>query len=203
MKLSELRKRDVPPLSGSEFLGLIVSSFVVPKGNFSSDLEKIMDGLEARQASLFRTKPRILVSSEDLDNPAYLELVENCGCLVAMDDLNTGSKYFLKMVETNGEPLMALAERYLTKPGEPRMFGWENYVNQVVEWVKEFKIDGVLNFPAIYAYWREAFSPYLHKRLNEAGIPVMTILREYNVANAGQLKTRVQAFLEMLESRAL
>jgi benzoyl-CoA reductase/2-hydroxyglutaryl-CoA dehydratase subunit BcrC/BadD/HgdB len=81
------------------------------------------------------------------------------------------------------------------------MFNWNKHINQILHWVREYEIDGVLNFPAIYAYWRELFSPYLHERLDNEKIPIMTFLRQYHVANVGQLKTRIQAFLEILESR--
>jgi benzoyl-CoA reductase/2-hydroxyglutaryl-CoA dehydratase subunit BcrC/BadD/HgdB len=86
MDLLELRKREVPPLSGSEFLALTVSSFVMPKDMFTERIESILDPLKKRIAPVSKNRPRLLVSSEDLDNPAYLELVENCGCLVSMDD---------------------------------------------------------------------------------------------------------------------
>ncbi len=201
MELYELRKRDVPPLSGSEFLGLTTASFVMPKDEFDRELGTLLSYLKDRRASLPRVRPRLLVSSEDLDLPLYLKLIEDTGSLVAMDDLNTGSRYCWQTVDTDSEPLYALARRYLTRPTCPRMFDWDKYIDQLIQWVREFNIHGVLNFPAMYAYWREMLVPYLHDRLEEAGIPVISLHREYHLTNIGQLQTRVGAFLEVVEAR--
>ncbi len=197
----KLRRKELPPLTGHESHALVVSSFVVPKNEFNNNLESIVNQIRCRKVMISKKRPRILVSSEDLDNPAYLELIEECGCLIAMDDLNTGSKYFWKEVNLDSDPYYALAERYLSKPGEPRMFNWNQYISQIISWVKEYEIDAVLNLPAMYAYWRELFTPYLHERLEKKDIPIMTFLREYRFANEGQLKTRIQAFLEIVETR--
>ena len=198
MDLCELRERDVPPLSGSEFLALTTASFVMPKDEFTQKLETLFDYLKERRTSLPRVSPRLLVSSEDLDLPAYLALIEGAGCLVAMDDLNTGSRYFWQKVDNSSEPLYALAKRILTKPACPRMFDWERYVERLIKWVREYNIDGVLDFPAIHSYWRGLIGPYLHDRLEEVGIPEMSFTREYHLSNVAQLRTRVGAFLEIL-----
>lgn len=201
-KIYELRKKEVPPLSGAEVLGIATASFVRPKDELSCDLEALLEYLKERRTSLQAVRPRILVSSENLDNPAYLELIEGAGCLVAMDDLDTGSRYFWQNAMTDGDPFFSLAQRYLTRPCCPRMFSWDKSIQQILQWVRDFRIDGVMNLPAMYAYWRECFGPYLEVRLQEAGIPVMTFLREYRLANVAQLRTRVGAFLEMLEERS-
>ena len=78
------------------------------------------------------------------------------------------------------------------------MFDWDKQANQVMQWVEEFKIDGVLNFPTMNSYWREMFTPYFHSALSTAGTPMMTFSREYQLANVGQLRTRIEAFLETL-----
>ncbi|MFC2017660.1 2-hydroxyacyl-CoA dehydratase [Chloroflexota bacterium] len=93
MEIYELRKREVPPLSGSEVLGITTASFTMLKEELTQQVEVVFDQLKKRKTSLSQVRPRILVSSENLDDPAYLELVEDAGCLVAMDDLDTGSRY--------------------------------------------------------------------------------------------------------------
>lgn len=199
MELYELRKRDVPPLSGSEFLALTCASFVMPKDEFVKELEGLLDYLKERRSPLIsKTRPRVLVSSEDLDLPDYLKVIEDRGCLVAMDDLNTGSRYIWQKVDTSLEPLHALAQRYLCRPGCPRMLDWDPYIDQVIRWVKCFAIDGVLNFPATWSYWREIMTPYFEKRLRDFGIRIMSFEREYYLADVGRLQTRVDGFIEVL-----
>jgi benzoyl-CoA reductase subunit C len=117
-----------------------------------------------------------------------------------MDDLDTGSRYFWGLVDTSLEPLYALAKRYISHLACPRMFFWDRQVEQVIEWVKEYRIDGVINYPQIYSYPRHYNDPYFREKLTEAGIPVTTIFRDYYLVNVGQLRTRIGAFIETLNS---
>jgi len=201
-KLYELRKREVPPLSGGEFLAITTAARVMPRDEFNKELEGLLPYLEKRKANVSRTRPRLLLSSDLLDNPAYVDLVEETGCVVAMDEMDTGSRYFWEMVDGGSEdPVYALAKRYL-KNRMPRMLNWREQTEQVVQWVKEFHIDGVLHLPETYDYPRGFRWPLFEGWLKQAGIPVISFERDYHLANVGQLKTRIGAFLEMLEGKA-
>jgi benzoyl-CoA reductase/2-hydroxyglutaryl-CoA dehydratase subunit BcrC/BadD/HgdB len=197
-RLYELRKKETPPLSGAEILGITTGAAVMPKETFNHELEALFPYLENRQTTLKKLRPRILLSSEMLDNPAYLDLVEE-GCLVAMDDMDTGSRYFMESVDaTLKDPAEALARRYLGRHGAPRMSAWDKQAEQLIKWTAEFKIDGVLALPLNWCYPQRYRMPYLSKRLEAAGIPSVSLEREYHLTNTGQLRTRIGAFLEML-----
>jgi benzoyl-CoA reductase subunit C len=197
-RVYELRKREEPPLSGSEALAITTAAMVMPRDEFNKELEELLPYLEKRKAKVSHTKPRLLLSSDLLDNPAYIELVEQAGCLVAMDDMDTGSRYFWEVVNDSSEdPARALAKRYL-KDGSPRMLDWRSQIEQLVRWAKEFKIDGVLELPDAYDYTRGFRRLVLEQQLKEADIPLMSFERDYYLSNVGQLKTRIGAFLEIL-----
>ncbi len=198
-KLYELQKRDVPPLSGAEVLGIVTAAAVMPKDDFNRELKALLPYIKTRKTSLGKVHPRLLVSSDIMDNPAYLELVEELGCVVAMDDMDPGSKYFWQMVDSKEEdPVSALGRRYLTRPGGPRMVSWDKQVEQVINWVKEYKIDAVLELPEMYSIPCGFRAPFFAIKLKEAGIPNISLKRDYHLGNAAQLKTRIGAFLEML-----
>ncbi len=200
-RMYELRKREIPPLSGAETLGITTTAQVMPKEQFNRELEKLLPYLRERKANLKHVHPRLLISSEKLDNPAYISLVEE-SCLVAMDDMDTGSRYFIQAVDTILEdPAYALAKRYLSRHGCPRMFDWDGQVKQVIKWVKEFKIDGVLSLTHTDEVPQRFRLPFLSQKLDSAGILHTYLERAYHLANAGQLRTRIGAFLEMLSSR--
>jgi benzoyl-CoA reductase/2-hydroxyglutaryl-CoA dehydratase subunit BcrC/BadD/HgdB len=195
----EFRKREVPPLSGKEYLGLTTAAMVMPKRVFVEELRSLMAYIEIRKCNLSNKKPRVLVASDRLDNPAYFDLIEKAGCLIAMDDLDTGSRYFWKKVELDySDPVYSLAKGYLNRLPCPRMFHWDRQVQQVIAWVKEFRIDGIINLPQIYSYPRVLLAPYFSEVLRKEGIPETTVSRDYHLSSAGQIRTRVQAFLEML-----
>lgn len=201
-KLYELRKREVPPLSGSEALAITSAAMVMPRDEFNKELEELLPYLVQRKADVSHTRPRVLLSSDMLDNPAYIELVEQAGCLVAMDDLDNGSRYFWKTTGGNSQdPAYDLARRYLQN-GSPRMFDWRGQIEQLVTWVKEFNIDGVLELADMFDYPRGFRRPYLEQWLKEEGIPAMSFDRDYCLANVSQLKTRIGAFLEIVQAKA-
>jgi benzoyl-CoA reductase/2-hydroxyglutaryl-CoA dehydratase subunit BcrC/BadD/HgdB len=201
-KVYELRKREVPPLSGSEALAITTAAMVMPRDEFNKELEELLPYLVQRKADVSHTRPRVLLSSDMLDNPAYIELVEQAGCLVAMDDLDNGSRYFWKTTGGNSQdPAYDLARRYLQN-GSPRMFDWRGQIEQLVTWVKEFNIDGVLELADMFDYPRGFRRPYLEQWLKEEGIPAMSFDRDYCLANVSQLKTRIGAFLEIVQAKA-
>jgi benzoyl-CoA reductase/2-hydroxyglutaryl-CoA dehydratase subunit BcrC/BadD/HgdB len=199
-ELYELRKREVPPVSGAEAMAIVAAATVMPKDQFNTELEALLPYLKERKATPEHVRPRLLVSSDTLDNSSYIELVEQKGGLVAMDDLDPGSRYFWKPVDIKlSDPIYALAKRYLGRPAHPRMLSWNDQVQQVIDWVEEFGIDGVLEMPEMYSLPREFRSPFFRAELTKAGIPNISIPRLHNMADAGQIGTRIQAFAEMLQ----
>jgi len=197
-RLYELRKREEPPVSGTEALKLVLAAQIMSKEEYNREMEEIARYLENRKAKVKALRPRILVASDHLDNPGYIQLIEDCGALVAMDDMDTGARYFWYEVEADGDPFYVLAKSYLSKPSCPRTFFWDRQVEQLIQWAREFSIDGVLNFVQLYSSDRTVSWSYLRKRAKEENIPFINLVREYHLANMGQLRTRIEAFVEML-----
>jgi benzoyl-CoA reductase/2-hydroxyglutaryl-CoA dehydratase subunit BcrC/BadD/HgdB len=174
----------------------------MPRDEFNKELEELLPYLVQRKANVSHTRPRVLLSSDMLDNPAYIELVEQAGCLVAMDDLDNGSHYFWKTTDDGSDdPAYDLARRYLQN-GSPRMFDWRGQIEQLVKWTREYNIDGVLELADMFDYPRGFRRPYLELWLKEEGIPSMSFDRDYCLANVSQLKTRIGAFIEILRTKA-
>ena len=202
MKAYELRKREVPPLSGAEFFRITLAALVMPPEEFNSRFEELLPYLEERKTSLKNVRPRVMISSDRLHNVGYLDLIEEIGPLVAMDDLDTGSRYFSELVDTNADDIIyALAQRYMRRSGCPRMIEWNRQVKTIIAQAKEFKIDGVIELPLQNSWLRQMRVNFLARSLAEAGISNISLLREYHLANIGQLRTRIQAFGEVLEAR--
>lgn len=197
----ELRKRQVPPLSGAEVLGITTAAQVMPKEKFIQELESLLPYLETREANVKKVQPRILLVSDMLDHPGYLRLIEEHG-LVAMDDLDTGVRYFIQNVDTNlTDPANALAKRYLGRHGVPRMADWAGQMDQILKWTQEYKIDGVVFLPLVADYCQRFREPNLRERLQGIGVPSVSLEREYCLANVGQLRTRIGAFMEMIAKK--
>ena len=197
----DFRKRETPPLSGAEVFGMMTASQVMPKEYFNNELKNLLPYIEKRKTNLKQVHPRLLISSDMLDNPGYIKLVEE-GCLVAMDDMDVGSRYINGNVDGNlDDPVYAIAKRYISRHGAPFMADWNGQIEQIIKWVQEYKIDGVLSLPLQWCYPQTFRIPQLKSKLNEAGIPYISLEREYHLTNVGQLRTRIGAFIEMLNAK--
>jgi len=209
-RLYQLRNADLPALTGTEMLGITTAAMLMPKEDFNGQLEAILPYLENRKIPEKKSRPRLMVSSDRLDNPGHLAAIEDAGCVIAMDDLDTGSRHYWRHIEINSadspvtreEIVAGLARRYLMQPASPRMMNWDDQVAQVINWVRDYNIQGVIELPQGFSRYREFRANFFRSKLEEAGISVMSYRREYIVSNVGQMKTRAGAFIEMLESRA-
>ena len=75
------------------------------------------------------------------------------------------------------------------------------YVNQLA---KEYEADGIIyeqiKFCDPWAYERMLGSHILN---DDYGYPVLSVDRPYNIASSGQMRTRVQAFVESMEIKKI
>ena len=198
--LYELRKRDRPPITGTETLALPVAATAMPKARFNELLTDLLDELkDAEGKEGYRA--RLLVLGGVLDDPRYMEVIESQGGLVVTDSLCFGTRNFWVDVDESAEdPLLALAQYYVAdRPSCPRTFGLhEGRAEYLRKMIEDFGVQGViferLTFCDVWGF--EAFP--LSNDFAEWGVPVLSLDREYTLGAVGQLRTRVQAFLESL-----
>jgi len=136
-----------------------------------------------------------------LDAPDFIKVIEDEGGLVVTDSQCVGTRVFWTDVDVGGDPLTALARWYLQdKPQCPRMFDQTaNRSKFIRDMVKEFRVDGIIGERLVFCdFW--TVEHYLLRTELKAEIPYISLDREYLWAGAmGQLRTRVQAFLERVE----
>ena len=199
-KLYDLRKAENPPITGAEALAVTVAGTAMPKQNFVALLRELLDDL-ARADGADKYRARLMILGSILDDPAYIKVIEDQGGLIVTDSLCFGSRLFWKDVqEGTGDPLNALAQYYVAdRPSCPRVFGlYEKRIDYVTNMVRDFSVDGVilerLAFCDLWGF--EQFS--IFNDFKESGIPLLMLDREYTLGAVGQLRTRVQAFLETM-----
>jgi len=199
-RLYELRKGESPPITGAETLAVMVAGTAMPKERYNQLLGELLD--EASQWDGHADyRARLMILGGILDDPAYVKVIEGQGGLVVTDSLCFGSRIVWEEVDEGaGEPIAALARYYLVdRPQCPRMFGEEARRREFVRnMIREFKVDGVIGERLVFCdYWTgEQFM--LGKGLKDEGIPFLKLDREYLLGGVGQLRTRVQAFLETI-----
>ena len=130
-----------------------------------------------------------------------MRVIEDTGGLVVTDSLCYGSRLFwVDVNESIDDPIQALAEYYVhDRPPCPRTYGEQpRRLEYVLEMIKDFKVDGViLERMAFCDLW--LVENYMYGLdLKEEDVPFLKLDREYILSAVGQLRTRVQAFLETM-----
>ncbi len=199
-RLYSLRQRQQVSISGTECLNICLAGMTMAKEEFIPKMESLLPYLEARLATGDSARPRLLVVSDFLDDGAFLDLIEEAGAVVVMDDLDTGSRNFWGAVDADSSDIItAIAKRYLmNRVPCPRMEHWEEEVDQVIAWAADFKLNGVLLLHLPWCYTRQFRLPFWTQRMKEARIPFAILERDYCLFHPAQLKTRIEAFIETL-----
>ncbi|MBI4330449.1 MAG: 2-hydroxyacyl-CoA dehydratase [Chloroflexi bacterium] len=201
-QLYELRKQEPPALRGSEALEIVTASYALDRRTYNTFLERLLD--EARQRSPGdpeeQERPvRLLLAGSILNNSDFLRGIELLGAEVVCEDLCSGSRYFLQRVDELLPPLEGLAQRYLTRPSCARMQRTDHRFEHLLRMVADFHADGVvyesIKFCSSYGQDRAL----VKKRLAQAGIPLLELEVEYAQGFSGALRTRLEAFLEILK----
>ncbi|MFW6125612.1 MAG: 2-hydroxyacyl-CoA dehydratase subunit D [Chloroflexota bacterium] len=199
--LYEFRKSDSPPISGAETLEVLVASFHLPKELFNQWLRSLLDELSQSDRRV-DGRARLMVTGSVLENPEFLRTIESEGGLVVADELCTSTRYWSDLVTLDGSttPLQAIAQRYLDNFPCARMFPSDERFDRILDLVRQFRVQGVVSEIIRYCVPYAHDLPLLRDRLAAEGIPVLALDVEYGTSGSGQIRTRVQAFLEMLEA---
>ncbi len=195
----ELRKPSPPIVSGSEALEIVLSSMMTPKDEHNKLLHKFLDGMERHQNPA-EEGVRLLVSGSVMGNPEVMRLIESVGGQVVADDLCTGSRHFWDLVRGDAEPMMAIAERYLSKIPCPFMYSSQERFEYVREMARLFDVEGVLIFSLKCCDVHSFDAPLLAEELRRSeDLPVLCLEWEHSLSGVAQLRTRIEAFVEMFE----
>ena len=200
-RLYELRKLENPPITGAETMEVLDASFRMPKEIFNEWLKLLLDEI-AESGSSYSGRARLMLVGSVLTNPEFIKSIEDQGGLVVTDELCTSTRYWgdLVVLEESGSPLEAIARRYLNNFPCARMFPSDERFNRIIDYALDFKVDGVISQIIRYCVPYAHDIPLLTRRLKEHGIPTLALDVEYGTSGSGQIQTRVQAFLEMLEA---
>jgi len=96
--------------------------------------------------------------------------------------------------------MKAIAERYLRKIPCPFMYSSEERFRHVREMVKLFDVEGILIFSLKSCDVHSFDAPLLAEELkNNENLPVICLEWEHSLSGIAQLRTRIEAFIEMLE----
>ena len=209
-EIGELRKLDIPPITGYEYAVLVLVSYTCPKRLILPYLHETLEEIKSRKTDAEKDyRVRVVVVGSEIDDPEFTKLIETCGAMVVADRYCFGSFPSREQIEIlPGETAFdAICRHYLHWNQCARFMDGEKIDQrhaEVTKLVHDFKANGVIyenmKFCEFWSYEKVLASHVLQQ---EMGIPCCTIEKEYTLGSVGQLRTRFQAFVESIEIKKI
>ncbi|WP_343248617.1 2-hydroxyacyl-CoA dehydratase family protein [Diplocloster hominis] len=200
-ELYELRKADIPPVSATDIHKLVFAGSFMEVEAHNQLLRDAIAEIGACKPE-GPARPRVMLHMAQLDDWALLELIDECGADLVVDDMCIGTRAFNFQVDEAKDPYDALAYAYLHDINCPRTYRTESREERfahITHYAKEYRVSGLIIFITRYCDTHAYDVPILRRFAEDAGLSVLTLEDDYSIINSkGQLKTRIQAFVEML-----
>jgi len=148
--------------------------------------------------------PRLLLSGCPMAVPNWKlpYIVESSGAVIVGEESCVGSRNTRDLVSeeaaTMDGMIDALVDRYLRidcacfTPNQERQ-------DNVRAMVKDLRADGVIHYSLMFCQPYEHEAIKIEKTLSQDGTPMLSIATDYSMEDVEQLKTRVEAFVEMIK----
>lgn len=208
-RLYNFRKLPNPPISGKDCLLISQIAFYDDPTRFTQMTNALCDELDQRVKDGVGVyapgAKRILFSGTPMSIPNWKlhHIVETEGAAVVGEEACTGIRYFDQLVDESQTTLDgmidALAERYMTincacfTPNDKR-------IDDIVRYVKDYSADGVIDINLKFCTLYDVEGYLVEKALKNEGVPVLGLETDYQDEDAAQLRTRIGAFLEMIDN---
>lgn len=205
--LYALRKTNPPLISGVEMMEVLVAAMSLPVEESSALIKDVTEEVKRRKAISDGNSPRLMLVGGQIDNAAVAEIIEKAGAWLVMDDITIGSKIYWPEADETTDPVQGIAERYLRKvkvattyveTGDTYQENLDARFGHMKRYIEEFKVNGAILF--IYKYCDPyGFDvPAMKSYIESTGTPVLYLEDEYSTSSLSRLKTRIEAFLEMI-----
>jgi len=199
-RLYEMKSAYPGVISGSDLHAIVKGSMIMDRDRLLEILPGIVTELERKKGEVPEPAGKRLVMAGGICNhPDIYRIIEEAGGVVVGDDLCTGSRYFEGIAKAQGDPVAAIAERYMSRPPCPaKHAGLYDRARHLVDIVREKKAQGVVFFFLKFCDPHAFDYPYLKEALDRTGIPSIMVEVEDQLPSEGQMQTRFETFIEML-----
>ena len=200
-KLQEIysrRPNSYIQISGADFARLIRAGYLMDRQRYLGLLDELLTGLPPKMEETENRVP-VYVVGNMVHSDSYFSLIEEAGAIVVQDDLCSGTRFLRLMVPEDTEPIDSLTSRYFNSFLCPTQHkGAHARIESLLREVEESQAKGVIFL--LYKYCESHFFDYpdLKQALESKGIATLLLEVEDPSYSIGQLKVRVQAFVEML-----
>lgn len=209
-ELGDYRKEDNPRITGYEFALFCLATYCCPKDKIIDILTKTCEEVKNRKRDDKNPyRARVVVAGSEIDDLDFIKLAEDAGANVVADRYCFGSLPGRQEIILNEkEDILTQICRFYMEKGQCPRFMDTHKIKERHEYmdklVKEYGADGIIYEQIKFCdYWGYERAYASHVMREEYGYPVLSVDRPYVVGNSGQLRTRIQAFVESIEIKKL
>ncbi len=209
-RLADLRAKSPSPISGLDGLLIEQISFMDDVKRFTAKVNELCDELDQRvrkgEGVASKDAPRIMISGCPMAVPNWKvhSIAESVGASIVVEESCVGTRYFTDLVEPKGESLndllWAIDEKYSKIPCAcftPN----QRRIESITQLSKQFNVDGVIYYTLQNCHDYNVEGVKVERALKAQDLPMLKIETDYTMGDSEQIKTRIQAFLEIIEEK--
>jgi benzoyl-CoA reductase/2-hydroxyglutaryl-CoA dehydratase subunit BcrC/BadD/HgdB len=206
-RLAKLRHAKPSPISGLDALLANQVFFYDDAERFTDSVNTLCDELEHRIETktgvASEDAPRIVISGCPMAVPNWKlpAIIESAGAVVVGEESCIGERGTQNLVSADGESVDALIENLVDRyfdidcavftPNPTR-------AEHAVQIAKDVNADGIIHYALQFCSPYQMEAPLVERHVESSGQPVLRIDTDYSQEDVGQLRTRVEAFIEQI-----
>ncbi len=190
-------------MTGTRMMHVNLAAFLMDRAEHLDLLRGLIAAIKADGVPREDRLPRVFVAGGMCRHTAFISLMEEAGCRVVGDDLCVGSRSFAFTDVEGDTPLESVARAYLARTPCPAFHcATHQPGDALIEAVRRDKAQGVIFLLTSFCDPVAFDHVPMMQGLEKAGIPALTLSVEQHREPPEQLRTRVAAFVEMLQGSA-
>jgi benzoyl-CoA reductase/2-hydroxyglutaryl-CoA dehydratase subunit BcrC/BadD/HgdB len=206
--IDKLRKKDNPPLKGSEFIRLIHYSFFCEPQYAAAKLEELLEKLKVAEGKFTSDVPRILLAGHALAVGDYFvpDLIEELGAAIVAEMFDEGIRPYKWDIPMEGDLIRNFGETMYRRKTPPSIFqpAWKDRFEYLKQMIQEYRVEGVIWYQLTYDEIYNMECSCVNKWLREIKIPMLQLESSYDYSKetSGLLEAKVKRFLKLLKRTA-
>ena len=192
------------PVKGTEMHDVMNSSnFKFDKKQFFEEIKQtiknVKEKYEKGETPFTKDTPRILITGCPTGGVVdkVIKQIEEIGGSVVCIENCIGTKNFEMLVDESKDPIEAIAERYLNIPCSI-MVNNDGRMERIKEYINDYKVDGVIDITLSACHTYAIETEKVRRTVEGLGKSYLAIETNYSNSDAPQVRTRLEAFIEML-----
>ena len=193
------------PIEWRQVLQITQAGFLMDRSDFLKELEKIDDELQRKRSGdiPYDKRSRFMIAGSiiGIGDDKVLDIIRQAGGNIVTDLICTGSMFLRKNV-TAGNPMDALAERYLYNVPCPFMTDLPKRLNRIVKIARDYRVHALIYYNLKYCdTWRAEYKIIKDTLYRELSVPTLLIETDYSASDTGTIKTNIEAFIKKIGGR--